>query len=225
MPPGSASGRDRIARQQHEARGVVARILDIAFDDLQPVEVGRQCRGQRAKRAVAALRHERRRASGVGMAERHDPALAQITPRLAERLRMAVGRLELRPGTGQRHQRVMDRHEMLGNDRKAAFGQQEVNVGHPAGLAVLDRDDRRGRAFGLDRVQRVLEAEAGQRQRIGRELARGLVAVGARRAGESQRARRFGLGGGAHLVDQREGGGGEASHDARGPALRLRDVQ
>ena len=65
-----------------------------------------------------------------------------------------------------------------------------------------------------DRVERVLEREARQRQAIGRPFERGAVRVGARRALERDRARGVGGGGVAHRFDQREGGGGEAVHRA-----------
>ena len=100
----------------------------------------------------------------------------------------------------------------------AALGQQEVDVRDAAVLRVLDRDDRARGAAVLDRIERILEAEAGQRQAVGRIFERGPVRIGARRALEGDRARRIGGGGLGHLLDQREGGLGKAVH--RAAALR-----
>jgi hypothetical protein len=58
----------------------------------------------------------------------------------------------------------MDADEMLAHDGQAALGQQEMHVGHAAMLAVLDGDDRTVGAAILDRIQRVLETETGQRR-------------------------------------------------------------
>ena len=70
----------------------------------------------------------------------------------------------------------------------------------------------RGAAF-AHRVERVLEAEAGQRQAVGRELERGAMRVAAGRALEGDRARGIGGGGGGHCLDESERGSGEAVHD------------
>jgi hypothetical protein len=87
-----------------------------------------------------------------------------------------------------------------------------MDVRHPAVLRVLDRDHRARRGARADRVERVLEGEARQRQAVGVPLERGAVRVGSRRTLEGDRARGLGGGGFAHRFDEREGGGGVAVH-------------
>ncbi len=109
-----------------------------------------------------------------------------------------------------------DRHELLGDDVEPALGQQEVDVRHAPRLRIVDRDHRCPGRARMDRVERVLEAVAGQRQRGGRMGHRRLVRVRAGRSAECDRARRIAFGGGAHCVDQSEGGLGKFAH--LGPA-------
>ncbi|KAK0359810.1 hypothetical protein LTR94_029801, partial [Friedmanniomyces endolithicus] len=79
-------------------------------------------------------------------------------------------------------QRVADRQEMFAGDDQPRFGQQEMHVGDAAVQRVFDRDDHTVGLPRLHRIQRVLEAEARQRQRAGKRLRHRDMAVGAGRA-------------------------------------------
>ena len=213
----------RLARQHHETRGVVMRILDRVFDYSQPVEFGRHRRCDRGKGGIVQFRHMRRRARRIRMAQ-PDHALAfEKQPRLAERLGVAVGRFErARPG---RHQRVGDAHEMFGHDRQPAFGQQEVDIRHAPVLAVLDRNHRAARGARFHRVERVFEIEAGQRQRFGRILHRRLMRIRSRRTAESDGAGGIPRRGTAHRIDHGEGGSGEFPHRSAAAKRRTAERQ
>ena len=104
---------------------------------------------------------------------------------------------------------------MLADDMQPAFRQQEVDIGDPAVLRILDRDDRPVGAPFADRVDRVLETEAGQRQAGGIVFQRRAVPVAARRALERNRACRIGRSQGGHFLDQGERGGRVGMHGAR----------
>lgn len=107
---------------------------------------------------------------------------------------------------------MVDRHEIFADNVEPAFGQQEVDVGDPAVLRILDRDDRRPRPAVLHRLQRVLEAEAGERGEIGARFGRRAVRIGAGRTLEGDRARRIGGSDALHPLDDFEGRAGKGSH-------------
>ncbi len=193
------------------------RILDIILDHLEAIEVRRDARCQSGHGVIAQLRDIGRRARRIGIAHRHDAAFPQVEARLPQRLRVTVGGGER--AVAQRHQAGVDFEEMLAHDRQPAFRQQEVDVGHAAMLRVLDRDDRLPCAAFLDRIQCVLKREARQQQTVGQSLKRRPVRVRAGCALKRYGARGIGLGGGGHLLDKDERGGGIALHDAR--AIRL----
>jgi hypothetical protein len=100
------------------------------------------------------------------------------------------------------HQPVADAQEMFADDRQAGFGQQEMNVGDAAMQAVFDRNDRAVDAPVAHRLDRILEAVAGQRQRLRVEFARRKVAVRAGRALKGQPPRGIGERRRRHRVDQ-----------------------
>ena len=114
------------------------------------------------------------------------------------------------------HQRVGNRQEIFADDRQPAFGQQEMDVRHPAVLRILDRDDRPRRQPVLHRVECILEAEAGQWQALAVIFERSPVSVAPRCALERDREARIGGGGAGQFIDQGEGGGGKRVHDRRG---------
>ena len=68
------------------------------------------------------------------------------------------------------------------------------------------------------RVDRILESEAGQRQRVGKRLHHRDVRIGARRALKGDRTIGIGGRGGGHLLDEGGGGGGIGLHCARAMA-------
>ena len=120
---------------------------------------------------------------------------------------------------------MRDAHEMLGHDRQPAGRKQEMDVGHAAVLAVLDRDHCTARRAAFDRGQRIFETEARQRQRFGRELHRGLVRIGSGGAAERDRPRRVGGRGRAHRIDKGEGRFGELAHCLRALRSRSRGIK
>ena len=215
--PGKRRRCERLLRQRHEPGHVVGGILDILGDDLEPVKLRRDRRGDGAIARIALFLDERRGACGIGVGHRHDPARAQILPGLAQRLRMAIGGGERT--IAQPHDCVADRQEVLAGDRQAAFGEQEMDIRHPPVLRVLDRDQSARSAAILDRVERVFEAEARQRQRFGIVFERRAVAVAPRRALERDRPGRIAGSSADQLGDQFARRGGIAVHAQR-PEIR-----
>ena len=112
---------------------------------------------------------------------------------------------------------------MFADNAEVAFGQQKMDIGNPAVLRIFDRDNRMRSAPILDRIERVFEAEARQRQAIGVPLERGAVAVAARRALERHSARRIGGGGLGHFGDAHQRGSRIALHGLRPRAGVFRD--
>ena len=161
----AVGGVERIRRQQEEAGRIVGGVLDVVLDDPQAVQLCRKRRSDGRNVRLAAFGHMRRRAGGIGIAQREDTAIAQVAARLAKRLGMAVGRLERAQGpvrAGQCHQRVVDAQEVLGHDVQPRAGQEVVDVGDPAGDGVVDRDHRQVGLALVDCGEDVLEGGAGQ---------------------------------------------------------------
>ena len=69
--------------------------------------------------------------------------------------------------------------EMLADDVQPGIRQQVMDIGHPAGDGIFDRDHRVARIPTLDDRQRVLECRARERLEIGQNLAAGEMRVGA----------------------------------------------
>ena len=165
--PSTSAGSSASFRQHDEAGGVVGRVLDLALRRSRvrrdrPPGRGRSWRRCRACRFPRRTPRRRRYRHG----EADDAALLEEFA--------ATGRAPAdgcrRPRTDpapSRHQAMGDAHEMLGHDRQAAGRKQEMDVGHPAMLAVLDQDHRTAGRAAFDRFERIFEAEAGQRQASG----------------------------------------------------------
>jgi len=83
------------------------------------------------------------------LAERHDVALDRLEPLE----RRALGR----------HQLIADRQERLGDDVKARGRHQVMDIRHPAGDRVLDRDHAEIGVPARDRREGVLESRARHR--------------------------------------------------------------
>ncbi len=79
----------------------------------------------------------------------------------------------------RRQQAVLDALEMLADDEQAARGQQRVDVGHPAGEAVLARQHGQSGRAGMHRLDRSLEGVAGQRGPARGSHAAGEIGIGA----------------------------------------------
>ena len=93
--PRALFGPVRLARQHHEARGVVGLVLDVLGQDIEAIDFCRQARGDRGNGLVAALGDIARAAGGVGCDDRLDAELADDAPALAERMDMALDRLDV----------------------------------------------------------------------------------------------------------------------------------
>ncbi len=102
---------------------------------------------------------------------------------LAERVDVAFDRLDgLDARPLRRHQLVLHRQKPLADDMQARFGHQMVDVRHPAGHRIVDRDHGKRSPPGPHRSQRVLEGRTRQRLvgRVG--FLTGDMGVGARLA-------------------------------------------
>ena len=77
---------------------------------------------------------------------------------------MAVNVFEVREfGAFNGQQLMFNPLKMLANDVQAGFGQQMVDIGHPAGHRIVDRHHGEVRAPLADGGEHVLERGAGQR--------------------------------------------------------------
>ena len=84
-----------VARQHDEARGVVGLVLDVLGEDVEPVDLGGEPRRDGGARLVAGLRDLARRARRVGGDHRLDAELADDLAALAERVDVALDRLDV----------------------------------------------------------------------------------------------------------------------------------
>ena len=75
-----------------------------------------------------------------------------------------------------------DTHEGLGDDEKAGFGKQVVDVCHAPESGVLDRQHGEVGLARADRLDGVLEGAAGHGLHLGVSLVAGLVRIGTRLA-------------------------------------------
>jgi hypothetical protein len=105
--------------------------------------------------------------------------LADDLAALAECVDVAVrggDGVQRRPGYP--HQVEPDPQEVLGDDVQVGGREEVVDVGHPPGDRVVDRDHRQVGVPALDRGEDVLERRAGQRLPVGIVLLAHLVGVG-----------------------------------------------
>ena len=84
-----------LARQHHEAGGVVGLVLDVLGQDIEAVDFGGEARGDRGDGLVAALGDVARAAGGVGRDDRLDAELADDAAALAERVDVALDGLDV----------------------------------------------------------------------------------------------------------------------------------
>ena len=116
-------------------------VLDILGQDVEAVDFAGEPRRDRGAGLVAALGDLARRARGVGGDDRLDAELADDLAALAERMDVALDRLDVvELGAFDAEQLVLHRHEMLGDDVQLRIRHQMMDVGDAAGDRVLDRD-------------------------------------------------------------------------------------
>src|SRR3990170_4504168 len=109
--------------KDQEARGVVRLVLDVAHQDLEAVDLGREPRGDGRERRIFRLSDNARGARGVGFRHRREAELAQHLAALSERMRMAQNlphRLQ-RPAF-LRHQLMAHAQEVLADDIEVGIG-------------------------------------------------------------------------------------------------------
>ena len=175
--PGVGAGVERVAREHHEACRVVGLVLDVRFDDLEPVGLRREQGGDRCTGGIARRSHLGGGACGVGAHDREQPEPADKLAALGERVHVRMHGFEpRRRRPGAREQVVADALEVLGNHVQIRLGQKLVNVGHAARRRVLDRDHRERRAAVRDCGEGVAEGLA--RQRGHRRVAGGAGGLG-----------------------------------------------
>ena len=181
--PSSGACLHELAGQYDEPGGVVLLVLDVTREDLEPVGLGCQGRRDGGLGEVARLRHL---ASGTGCVtgdHRPQTVLADHLAALPERVHVAVhGPDGLQGRAGQRHQGELDAQEVLADDVQVGVGQEVVDVGHPAGDRVVDRDHGQLGVATLDGSEHVLERGTGHRLPVGVVQLGHHVGVGARLA-------------------------------------------
>jgi hypothetical protein len=165
------------------ARGVVLRVLDVAPEDFQAVDLGRQGRGDGALGLVRVIRHLGRGAGRIGVDDGLQTLGTNEQAALGERLHVAVHHGEVLDSAARQAEQLMVHPlEVLADDMKAGVRQQVMNVRDPAGAGILDRDHgERGPPLG-DRRKGVLEGRAGQRGLLGKGRPAGHVGIGPRHA-------------------------------------------
>ena len=166
--PEPCFGPFRLARQHHEARGVVGLVLDVLGQDVETIDLRGEPRGDRGDSLVVAFGN---RAGAPAVSPRHDrldAELADDPAALAERVHMALDRLDVvELGAARRHQLMADRQKPFADDEQAGLRQQMMDVGDAAGDRILDRDHAEIGFARRDRRKRVLEGGAGQRLGVG----------------------------------------------------------
>ena len=122
--PRALLGPVRLARQHHEARGVVGLVLDVLGQDIEAVDFGGQPRGDRGAALVAALGDDARALPAVSAGDdRLDAELADDAAALAERVDVALDGLDVGElGAARRHQLMVDRQEPFADDEQAGCG-------------------------------------------------------------------------------------------------------
>ena len=171
---------DQIRRQDDEAGRVVLLVLDVGGEHLQAVDLGGQWRGDGGLGEVRGIGDLPGGAGGVSGDEWRPAVLPDDLSALAQGVHVAVDgldRLHRRPGHA--HQVEADAQEMLGDDVQAGGREVVVDVGHPPGDGVVDRNHRQLGLTVLDRGEDVLERRARYRQPVRVVLLADQVRVGA----------------------------------------------
>ena len=109
---------------------------------------------------------------------------------------------------------------MFCDDAQPRFGQQEMDVGHPAMQRIFNGDNRACRRPVLNCVNGIFKRKAGERQAFCVEFQRRQMRIRPRRALKGHGARGVGGSGGGHVVNFGKRGGGITVHDGgsdRGP--------
>ena len=175
--------------EDDKARRIVVGIFDAAFEDFQPIQLGSERRGDGAAARVAVTGNRGGGGGGVEIDLRLDTPAAQPGAHLAQRLGVAQGAFDLRP-FAQTEQAMLDPDKMFIDDLQPRFRQQEMHIGDAAVERVFDGDDGACHRAGLHRLQRILERQARQHRRLGKQLAHRLVRIGSRCALEGHRLAR-----------------------------------
>ncbi len=138
-------------------------VLDVVAQDIEPVDLGRERRGDRTHRPVALFRQLLRRAGRVRVDDGREAKRAERVAALRERVHMAVDRAEVADLRALHAEKlVVHPQEMLADDMQAGIRQQVMDVRHPTGDRVLDRDHGEPRLALVHGGEHVLEGRAGQ---------------------------------------------------------------
>jgi hypothetical protein len=120
----------------------VCRILDIGDEDVEPIDLGGEARGDGADRLVALFGDLAGRAGRIDRIDGLELVLADELAALAERHRQRLHGLDVLERRARHAEQVhLDGQEMLADDEQAAFGQQVVDVGDAAVERVFHRHD------------------------------------------------------------------------------------
>ena len=113
-------------------------VFDVGAQDLQPVDFRRQRGGDRGVLLAAPFGDELGGAGGVGLDHRGQLQVGQDAAHLAQRDGVGMGSPDVGDGGAlDAEQAVLDALELLADDEQAGVRQQMVDVGDPAGEAVL----------------------------------------------------------------------------------------
>ena len=172
---------DQVAGEHDEAGGVVLLVLDVVAEDLRVRRSPRRAAGRSRPVSGSSASATSRAAPAVS------PEMIGLSPSSRITLRhwpsawtwlctvLMVSRLE----PGHAHQRELDAQEVLTDDVQARRRQEVVDVAHPAGDGVVDRDHPEIRLAALHHREDVLERRARHRLPVGVVLPAHEVGVGA----------------------------------------------
>ena len=169
----------RLAGQDQEAGRVVVLVLDIVAQHLEPVDLAGELGRDRRAARIAAIGDLARGAGGIGGGNGRETEFADHLPALAERHGVAAhgfDRFDI--GVGMAEQLVLDFQKMLADDVEPGFGQQVMDVRHPARQRILDRNHAERRLAAGNRGKGVLERGTGQRLHVRKHLDAGDMRVG-----------------------------------------------
>ena len=151
---------------------------DVLFQDAQAVDLGRELGRQHGARDVSRFGDFTRRARRVGGDHGFEPQRPDDVAALPKRMDMALDRLDgLERRALGRHQLVLHRQEPLRHDMQPRRRHQMMDIRHPAGHRIVDRNHGERGAPGADRGEGILESRTRQRLHVPIGLAAGDVRI------------------------------------------------
>src|SRR5690606_6451317 len=144
-----------LVRQHDKPGGVVDLVLDVALEDLQPIDLSceptRYCR----QACIRRFGDNPRRTCRISFWNRRQPQFPQCLTALAEGMGVAQNLRDIfQPGAWLRHQLMTYPQEMLTDDVEPGVWQEMMDIGNTTSDRILDRDHGILRLTVTDSTQR-----------------------------------------------------------------------